>query len=79
MTRMHLNGCDPLSLGLGARSTQVDPMTRVIEAALDLAWMEAADRDLDDDELHILSICDEMWHVRADIARSMTDGFRKGV
>jgi hypothetical protein len=45
----------------------------VIDAALDLAWMEAAGRALDSEELRVLDLADELWHVRADVTRRADD------
>lgn len=45
------------------------PITRIIGAALDLAWLESAGRPLDDEEQRLLALCDDLWHVRADVAR----------
>lgn len=46
------------------------PITRIIDAALDLAWLESAGRPLDAEELRLLTVCDDLWHVRADVTRS---------
>ncbi|AXE37276.1 hypothetical protein [Acidipropionibacterium virtanenii] len=45
------------------------PITRIIGAALDLAWLESAGRPLDEEESRLLNLCDDLWHVRADVAR----------
>ncbi len=47
-----------------------DPMSRMLDAALDLAWFEAAGKPLDDEELRVLNCFDEIAHVRAQIDSS---------
>lgn len=43
------------------------PISRIISAALDLAWLESAGEAIDTDEARVLSLCDDLWHVRADV------------
>lgn len=50
--------------GLDPAST---PIARIIGAALDLAWLESAGQRLDAEESRVLSLCDDLWHVRADV------------
>ncbi|AZZ38592.1 hypothetical protein C0Z10_01215 [Acidipropionibacterium jensenii] len=73
MDTTHQDGCDPLGVGHGSRLSKPGPLSRVIDASLDLAWMEAAGRTLETDEARVLDLCDELWSVRADIARSMRE------
>lgn len=49
-------------------STTPTPIARIISAALDLAWLESAGETIDPDEARVLSLCDDLWHVRADVA-----------
>jgi hypothetical protein len=56
-----------------AHPLDIGPLARVIDAALDLAWMEAAGRALDSEELRVLDLADELWHVRADVTRRADD------
>ncbi|WP_126132937.1 hypothetical protein [Acidipropionibacterium acidipropionici] len=43
---------------------QLDPMSRVLNAALDLAREEASGRVLDGDELAVVDLCDDIGDVR---------------
>jgi hypothetical protein len=43
---------------------QLDPMSRFLNAALDLAREEASGRVLDDDELAVVDLCDDIGDVR---------------
>lgn len=51
--------------GLAQEAT---PIARIIGAALDLAWLESAGEPMDPEEQRVLSLCDDLWHVRADVA-----------
>lgn len=51
----------------------LDPMSRILNAAIDLARKELAGEQLDDDEQEILNLCDELAEVR-DVARTDVGG-----
>lgn len=46
------------------RRDGLDPVSRILNAALDLARKEAAGRELEEDELAIVDVCDDIGGVR---------------
>lgn len=73
MSLTHRGGCAPHGTPSAADLLSIGPLARVIDAALDLAWMEAAGRILDSEELRVLNLADELWHARADVSRCAED------